>query len=445
MNALPSRTDAATAVQAPPRHYETTITRRSVRVRWTDTRGTHVVEVTGRSVIGSAVDSSIAIDDPAVSRIHAELQLRPDGVWVRDLGSRNGTVIQDIQVVHARVPDQGVVRVGSTLLDVRSDVPPASVELWPTDRYGPLIGRSTVMRELFARLEKIAHTDSTVLIYGETGTGKELVATAIHDASARSDRPFTVVDCGSLPENLLEAELFGHARGAFTGAVAARAGAIEAADGGTVFLDEIGELPLSLQPKLLRVLESRTVRRIGETAYRKVDVRFVSATHRDIRRMVNDGAFREDLYFRLSVIPVIVPPLRERPEDIPLLLESFASPGMSLPASLVQEARRRPWYGNVRELRNFVERVVALGTHEAIALSAAQGGTARPTADGPTWETLSAALDLPLREARATWLDAMEREYVRRLLERYDGDVAEAAGAAGVDRTHLYRLIRKYR
>jgi transcriptional regulator with GAF, ATPase, and Fis domain len=394
--------------------------------------------------VGSAAGSGILVEDPAVSRIHAELELRDDGVWVRDLGSRNGTFIEGILVAAGRVPDGGSVRVGSTLLAVRREATPKPVELWALDQFGPLLGRSALMRELFARLARIARTDSTVLVQGETGTGKELVAQAIHQASLRPKKPFVVVDCAALPENLLESELFGHAKGAFTGAGTARAGAIEAADTGTLFLDEVGELPLSLQPKLLRVLESRTIRRVGENTHRKIDVRFVSATNRDLRTMVNEGTFREDLYFRLAVIPIRVPPLRERSEDLAMLMTSFAPAGTVLGPEILDEASRRTWPGNVRELRNFVERVVALGSREALAMTTAGVGAA-PTSHGdPPWKSLELALDRPLQEARGVWLDAMERAYVRRLLERHGGNVARAAQAADVDRTHLYRLIRKH-
>ncbi|HEY6463031.1 MAG TPA: sigma 54-interacting transcriptional regulator, partial [Polyangiaceae bacterium] len=414
-----------------------------VQVRWSDVRGAHAVELDGRLVIGSAADSGIAVDDPAVSRIHAELELRDDGVWIRDLGSRNGTYVEEILVSSARIPDGGRARVGSTVLGMRREEKAETVELWPLDQFGPLLGGSAVMRELFAKLARVARTDSTVLVQGETGTGKELVAQAVHDASSRAKQPFVVVDCAALPEMLLEAELFGHTRGAFTGASAARTGAIEAADKGTVFLDEVGELPLSLQPKLLRALESRTFRRIGENAHRKVDVRFLSATNRDLRTMVNEGTFREDLFFRLAVIPIEVPPLRARLDDLPLLMRSFAPPGTTFDPGVLDEVSRRPWRGNVRELRNFVERVVALGSHQALSLPP---GSA-PRASGETdlsWSALTQALDLPLRDARSTWLDAMERSYVHRLLERHGGNVARAAEAAGVDRTHLYRMIRKH-
>jgi len=186
-----------------------------------------------------------------------------------------------------------------------------------------LVGSSPAMRDLFARLHRLAFSEASVLVQGETGTGKELVARAVHDASPRAGGPFVIVDCGAIPESLLEGELFGHAKGAFTGASGARKGVIEAADGGTLFLDEIGELPLTMQPKLLRVIESRSLRRLGEPAYRPVNVRFISATHRDLRLMVNERGFREDLYFRLSVLPITIPPLRERPADIPTLVEHF--------------------------------------------------------------------------------------------------------------------------
>jgi transcriptional regulator with PAS, ATPase and Fis domain len=305
------------------------------------------------------------------------------------------------------------------------------------DRFGPLLGRSPVMRALFAHLANVAPSDSAVLIVGETGTGKELVARAIHEASSRARQPFVVVDCGALPENLLEAELFGHARGAFTGADSARAGAIEAAAGGTVFLDEIGELPMAMQPKLLRVLEARTVRRIGEATHRPVDVRFVSATHRDLAKMVATGAFREDLYFRLTVLPVVVPPLRERTEDIELLISSFW-PEAIVDDDLLAAIAARPWRGNVRELRNFVDRARAFGVPEALA-----------SFRDPKPMHSAARLELPsfdqtFRAFREAWREAGDREFLRQLLARHDQNVGQAAQAAEIDRTYLYKLIRRY-
>jgi len=331
------------------------------------------------------------------------------------------------------------------------------------------------MRDLFTALSHLAPLDCTIMISGETGTGKELVAQAIHQESERASGPFTVVDCGSLSESLVEAELFGHARGAFTGADQARAGAIESAENGTVFLDEIGELPMSLQPKLLRVLESSTIRRIGESKRRDVNVRFISATHRDLRAMMDRGEFREDLYFRLAVVPVCVPPVRERPEDIELLLEHFI-PGAAawLTPAILSKLQSRRWRGNVRELRNFATRVQATKnfrtvlqtvseTHEALASKAPPRPDRRTTApesaepdSSSTKRPPSSALmspppisaqpsfAQPLRKFRDAWMTYGERAFLRALRERHGDNVAAAAKEAGIDRTHLYRLLRKH-
>jgi transcriptional regulator with PAS, ATPase and Fis domain len=360
---------------------------------------------------------------------------------VRDLESRNGTFVQGVRVSRACLPDGGQLRLGAIDLTVSYAPEATPVEIWPDGHFGSMVGGSVPMRELFARLARVARSEATVLIQGETGTGKEVAARAIHEASPRAGEAFVIIDCGALPENLLEAELFGHTRGAFTGAVEARAGAVEAADGGTVFLDEVGELPLSMQPKLLRVLESRTVRRVGETAHRPVNVRFLSATNRDLRTMVNTRAFREDLYFRLAVLPVTIPPLRERPADILALVHHFLPKEAlsSVTPQMVRELAGRPWLGNVRELRNFVERALALGTREALALSAPVD-----IADGEL-RFPPALLALPYKEMRERVLLAAERQYVEGLLARHDRDVSAAAEAAGLNRTYLYRLVAKHR
>jgi transcriptional regulator with GAF, ATPase, and Fis domain len=414
--------------------------RRAPRVQWRDADGEHAVSLAGRLVFGSAPAVDVRVADPAVSRLHAELELRDDGVWVRDLGSRNGTFVDGVLVGLARVPEGGRVTLGGATLTLTYATEPTAVELHPGESFGPLLGRSVVMRELFARLARVAGSQAAVLIQGETGTGKEVVAEAIHAASPRAAQPFVIVDCGALPEHLLESELFGHAKGAFTGAVAARAGAIESADGGTVFLDEIGELPIAMQPKLLRAIESRSVRRLGETAYRQVDVRFVAATHRDLRLMINQGAFREDLYFRIAVLPVTVPPLRARPDDVPVLARHFLPPGAAgaLPADLLRELAARPWLGNVRELRNFVERAITLGPREALALSSPPPGGA-PGAGLPAVDDT-----VPFKDLRERWVDHLEREYVRALLAKHGGNVSAVAQAAGLDRTYVHRLIRKH-
>ncbi len=451
--------------------------RRLAVLSWTDTHGEHLARIEGRTVVGSADGAGIQIpEDRTLSRLHAELEPRDDGLWVRDLGSRNGSYVDGLFVQCARVPNGGRITMGSTIFKVRYEEGPPELDIWPQREFGPLLGQSLAMRELFASLARISPLNSSVLIHGETGTGKELVARAIHEASPRKDGPFIIVDCAALPENLLDAELFGHTRGAFTGAVAQREGAIESADGGTVFLDEIGELPMSMQPKLLRVLEQRTVRRIGEATHRKVDVRFVSATHRDLLTMVNAGEFREDLFFRLAVVPVVVPPLRQRPEDIVMLVEHFLTLNGhkgSISDGVMRELLARQWRGNVRELRNFVERALALGPSEALEMTrprleataehVALGATGShslpptsPRASIPAQPTVvpappaapaggvDVAFDQAFKNFREQWVDTGEREYVRRLLERHERNVQAAANAAGVDRTYIYRLIRKH-
>ncbi|MBI5518184.1 MAG: sigma 54-interacting transcriptional regulator [Deltaproteobacteria bacterium] len=432
-----------TVIQRDPQGAALAATRRRPTLTWAEPSGPRSFTLEARTVLGSAPGVDVVLGDPAVSRLHAELELRDDGVWLRDLGSRNGTWVEGVRVTGARVEDGARVTVGSTQLTLRFGEATVRVELSAEERFGPLLGRSVAMRELFARLARYAPTDSTVLLQGETGTGKELVAEALHQHSPRASGPFIIVDCGALPENLLEGELFGHAKGSFTGAANARAGALETADGGTVFLDEIGELPLAMQPKLLRAIESRSVRRIGEATYRKVNVRFISATHRDLRTMVNQGAFREDLFFRLAVLPVVLPPLRARHEDIPLLVQHFLPAGAAtaLGPELLQELSSRPWLGNVRELRNFVERAVALGAREALAMVP----SGRPPANTTEGEALpSVSLDLPFKDLRERWLNHLEREYVKGLLERHAGNVSAVAQGAGLDRTYVHRLIRKH-
>jgi DNA-binding NtrC family response regulator len=424
-----------TEQQDPPARYQDVLLRRTPRLQWRDREGGHERVIEGRMVVGAAPEVDLNVDDPTVSRLHAELDLRPLGLWVRDLGSRNGTFIDGVRVESACVPEGGRVRLGAVELSVSYAPQPEPVPLWPEPRFQGLVGGSLPMRELYARLARIALSEATVLVQGETGTGKEMVARALHDASPRAGGPFVVVDCGALPETLLDAELFGHARGAFTGAAAARAGSFETASGGTIFLDEIGELPMGLQPKLLRVLEARTIRRLGENEPRPVDVRFISATHRDLRTMVNARAFREDLYFRLAVLPVTLPPLRERPGDIRALAEHFLPPSCHalLTADLLAELEARPWVGNVRELRNFLERLTTLGP-DALALES-------PAATGDPPGSLA---DLSFHEARDRARERFERSYVAALLDRHGGNVSAAARAAGVHRTYLYRLIQRH-
>jgi transcriptional regulator with GAF, ATPase, and Fis domain len=299
--------------------------------------------------------------------------------------------------------------------------------------------------QCFSILEQAARSDVSVLLRGETGVGKDLVARSVHAASTRKDSPFVVIDCASLPASLLESELFGHARGAFTGALSAHEGAFEAAAGGTIFIDEIGELPLGLQPKLLRVLEARAVRRLGESNYRPIDVRIIAATHRDLRAMVNAGTFREDLYFRLAVLPLHIPAIRERAEDIPMLLLHFLgnATGRGIPSESMASLIQYTWPGNVRELRNFAQRVDAVGLEHALRLMHGEA----------SYSDIPSALSAKVPDVSAVepggfeTLDACrekaERAYLERLVAAYGSNMTKAAKVAGVARAHLYRLFKK--
>jgi transcriptional regulator with GAF, ATPase, and Fis domain len=425
-------------------------TRQRLELAWTDGAGAHALPLEGRMLLGSATDAAICIADRAVSRVHAELEARDDGVWIRDLGSRNGTWIEATLVAHARLRPGGRFRVGATTVTISAEAEPTEVPLWPEERFGPLVARSEAMRELFMRLAQYASADAPVLIQGETGTGKELVAQALHEASPRAREPFIVVDCAAIPETLVESELFGHARGAFTGATSARAGAFEIAHGGTVFLDEIGELPPAMQPKLLRALETGSVRRVGEAEARRVDVRFVAATHRDLMAMVAQGTFREDLYFRLCVLPIHAPPLRARAGDVPVLLEHFLGAGAaSLPPDLVTALTEYAWPGNVRELRSFAQRARSIGAAAAWAMTRGSSEPpARPSAPtrlpAPQAVLPSVVPDVPFKVLREQWNDHLERDYISALLARHGRNVAAIADAAQLDTTYVRRLLRKH-
>ena len=401
-------------------------------------RGRTRCSITERTTLGSAPASQVRIADREVSRLHAELEPSERGTWVRDLGSRNGTFVENLHVTAALLPAGARLRLGGTELVLRYPTNPAPIELWPEARFGGLIGGSSPMRELFAQMARVAKTDAPVLILGETGTGKELAARAIHDASARAAAPFVIVDCAALADNLIEGELFGHTRGAFTGAVVARAGSFEAANGGTIFLDEIGELPLPVQPKLLRALESELVKRLGENEHRKIDVRLVAATHRDLRQMVNAGAFREDLYFRVAVLPLTLPPLRARPGDIadvvPALPQRTPAGAADLreragPDALAGQRARAAQLRRARRDRGARRRCRARSIRRAAPGARALRGV---------------AFEQPFKEFRERWIEQGEREYLRRLLDRHERNVAGAAEQAGLDRTYVYRLIRKH-
>ena len=308
--------------------------------------------------------------------------------------------------------------------------------------FGELIARSRVMTDLFGRLRRLAERETTLLIEGESGTGKELVARAVHMASPRRSKPFIVVDCSAIPRTLIEAELFGHAKGAFTGATQAHPGKFVAADGGTVFLDEIGELELDLQPRLLRVIERREVCPVGGTTPVPIDVRVISATNRNLRQELRRGAFREDLFYRLAVAAVNIPPLRDRTEDIAVLIDAFlarhaARDGQTY--DLGEATRRRlcaqPWPGNVRQLRNAVEELVALG-EDWVPSDTRSGSERAPAGAGDI-------LGL-FKEEKARVVAAFEERYLTALLARHNNNITASAVAAGLDRVHLLRLLDKH-
>jgi len=401
-----------------------------------------------RSLLFGTHDSAdVRIADPHVSRLHARLDVEATDYVLRDLGSTNGTRVGGTRVLHACLDDGAIIELGATRIRFRLLDEPFEIPLAGEDHFEGLIGRSVAMREMFAVCARVAPTSAPVILQGETGTGKELVARAIHQRSQRSRKPLVVLDCSAISPSLVESELFGHERGAFTGAVAMRPGVFERGDGGTVFLDELGELPLELQPKLLRCLENGEFLRVGGEKPIKVDLRIIAATNRDLPRMVAENRFRADLYYRLAVIRVTVPALRDRRDDIPLLAAHFASAALGdrtrppVPAETLEalfgELTRHDWPGNVRELRNVVERAAILADPRVIhtgGLELASGELARSIEQ-------AVHRQVTLRAARA----AREREYLTDLLRATDGDLDEAARIAQVHRKSLERLLRRHK
>ena len=392
-------------------------------------------------VVGTGELADLRLTDPTVSREHAHLRLSADGVHLRDEGSRNGTWISGTRLSEAVLTADAELELGSTRMTLRLESDEIDLPLSASPTFGQAIGVSVPMRHLFAMLERIAPSDVTVLLEGESGVGKEVLARAIHAASPRRGGPFVTFDCGAVPAGLIESQLFGHERGAYTGAVESRRGVFEEASGGTIFLDEIGELPLDLQPKLLRVLEEREVRPLGSRGPRRVDVRIIAATNRRLAEAARNDEFRRDLFYRLAVARLTIPPLRERREDIEPIARSFLrtvkrDPGAELPPQLAAMLASYPWPGNVRELRNVVERYALLGASDAAALF----DVTAPHAGG-----VDDLLHLPYHEARRVALDRFERSYVPKLLERAGGVVARAAEAAQIARPSFYRILERLR
>ena len=397
--------------------------------------GAPPIAVTEAVAVGTAVPNGLVLTDPLVSRFHCELTPTSSGLYVRDLGSTNGTFVDGVRIEAGYVRSGSRVCVGGTQLAIEPSAERLVETLPSADRFGRVLGSSAPMRRVFSVLERVARTDSTVLLEGETGTGKTLIARMMHERSERAAGPFIVVDCSAIPPTLIESELFGHEKGSFTGAHAQRAGAFEAARGGTLFLDEIGELPLDMQPKLLRALEERVIKRVGSNDQVRLDLRLVAATNRDLRQEVNRASFRADLYYRLNTVRLKVPALRERPEDIPLLIASFyqqfAGAGAAPPSSLLLELVRRPWPGNVRELRSAVERAVLLGDASELE-------------DDATLDDGGSDLSVSYKDAKEQAVARFERRYVRDLLDRHKGNLSRAARAVRMDRNHLRDLAKRH-
>lgn len=388
--------------------------------------------------IGRHSSNDLTLPDEEISRFHLSLERREEGYWVVDQ-SKNGTYLNACRVTSSSLKDKDEMQVGRWRLVYTSDVNGGEKETvvqkkaQSTQAFCGIIGQSAPMLRVFSMIEKVAPTTMTVLVMGETGSGKELVARAIHELSPRARRSFIPLNCGAISPQLIESELFGHERGAFTGALSRHPGAFEQARGGTLVLDEIGELPLELQPKLLRVLEEKRFRRVGGTEEIEADVRIVAATHRNLENLAHQGKFREDLYFRLFSVPITIPPLRERFSDILLLAHAFLD---SLQAGVAKESRRclsgeaekrlvdYPWRGNVRELKNVITRSLLFAKGNSLLadeiLFLSEGVEVKPS------------------------LENIERNAIVSALKQNDWNKTHAAEALGIAKSTLFNKIKEY-
>jgi DNA-binding NtrC family response regulator len=435
--------------------------------------------------IGSMDDNDVVLGDDTVSRYHCRIAQEDNGYVLVDQRSTNGTFVNKVRIREAFLKPGSIVSVGQSQL--RFNAREEQVPIVPSRaaHCAGLIGGNARMREIYTIIEKIAPTATTVVIDGETGTGKEVVAQAIHTLSPRAKGELVVFDCGAVPPNLIESELFGHEKGSFTGAMMTRQGLFEQADGGTLFLDELGELPLDLQPKLLRALEQREVRRVGSTKASKVDVRIIAATNRNLEDEVRAGRFRQDLFYRLSVVRLHLPALRNRVDDIPLLIQHFLDHGAfnrKPNAPSVRDISREaaaalqiyPWPGNVRELVNVVERAVSFCDNDLIQLSdlpdyirnakvppprevqprrattvPMAGGSVplvsmNPNTPAPSPPDELLAEGVTFKDAKERWVASFERDYILQLLRRNNGNISHAARAADIDRKYFRKLMKKY-
>ena len=417
------------------------LTSAHVEVRSGPEDGTKVDIGPAGLLVGSGLQADLRLTDKLLSRKHVRLRADASGVLVEDLDSLNGTFLGEARLGRVQLSTGTVLTVGGTKLAVVIDKQPLDLAISRRDRFGDAIGTGGAMKHVFAMLEPAAQTDVTVLLEGESGVGKDVLARALHQEGARRDGPFVVVDCGAIPENLVESELFGHERGAFTGAVGTRVGAFEEANGGTVFLDEIGELPIEAQPKLLRALEARSFRRVGGSQSIQVDVRVIAATNRRLKEAVRQKEFREDLFYRLAVVHVEVPPLRDRPEDIIPIAEGFLKrlrPDATIPEDVQALLMAFPWQGNARELRNVVERFATFQTSDESVLFGSRSAE-RSADDGELWKRLER---MPYHDAKRLLLEEFHREVLPKALARCDGSVARAAALLELPRQSLHRMLK---
>ncbi|MFA5623949.1 MAG: sigma 54-interacting transcriptional regulator [Bradymonadales bacterium] len=429
----------------------------------------------GTVTVGSMEDNDLVINDETVSRYHAQIVQDNDAYLLRDIASTNGSFINQVHIKEAYLSPGCLIRFGNSEFVFQPMDEEVAVAPSAEEKFGDIIGGNVKMREIYSILEKISPTNATVVIEGETGTGKEVIAHTIHKMSLRAKKPFVVFDCGAVPESLIESELFGHEKGSFTGAIMTRQGLFELAQGGTIFLDELGELSLELQPKLLRVLEQREVRRVGAAKPIPVDVRVVAATNRRLEDEVRNNRFREDLFYRLSVVRIFLPPMRDRIDDLPLLVKHFlknssfnrdANSNLKL-RSISREAldamTQYEWPGNVRELLNIVERACSLADGDCIELHDLPehiSSKAMPAPEevkseqeesegGPKFVEVQNICftefsDRPFKDAKEAWLASFESEYILSLLQRNNYNISQAARESDIDRKYFRKLMKKY-
>jgi transcriptional regulator with GAF, ATPase, and Fis domain len=411
----------------------------------------------GALLVGKSPACALVLSDPLVSRRHVSVEIAKSSLRMVDVGSTNGTFLGKMRLGDVSLDGDDRVRIGDTTILVTRTNKPSNQSLTPQLELGRIIGISREMRRLYPLIEKLADTDVPILIEGETGTGKEVLAETIHRLGPRASKPFIVFDCTTVSPSLVESELFGHERGAFTGATATRKGVFEQADGGTLLIDEIGDLDHPLQPKLLRAIERGEVRRVGGSEVIAVNVRVLSATRRDLDREVQAGRFRDDLYHRLVVARIELPPLRRRRGDISLLARHFArelgGAGVSIPPEVLARWEEARWPGNVRELRNAVAKQLALGDMEFDEtrdddVPAIEGEDAAPAVqpEGATSAIVERVLaeKKPLVEARQRLIEEFDRAYLARVLAEHNGNVTRAAAAAGLARRN-FQILRHRR